>query len=402
MIRTIKYYKEYQNALNEIEYLISRDPDEGTEDRDKLELLSLLIEKYENENFHIDPPDPIDAIIFRMDQQDLNYRDLIPYIGSRSKVSEVLSRKRPLTISMIRALNKGLGIPANVLIQENNPEGLEIPLIEWDKFPIKEMSKRGWLGEVIDDYNERARDLLLNFFNRVGPEKDVITLYRQTGNIRSARNIDPYALAAWTAQIIICAKEKNIQNKYSHGIVNLKFMRDLVQLSVDNDGPKKAINFLENYGIIVIVEPHLQRTYIDGATTFILDNNPVIGLTIRYDRFDNFWFTLIHELAHVALHYNIEIKQFYDDLDYDAVNDPIENEADELASEALIPYEQWINSPASKLKSPDAAIHLAKKLNIHPSIVAGRMRFEFNAYRLLNNLIGNKQARKHFPDKKWN
>ena len=116
-LRVIKTNADYQSAVEEAESLIALDPDPGTNEAERLDLLSLLIEKYEGENFPIDLPDPIGAIKFRMNEQRLRQKDLVPFIGSKSKVSEVLSGKRSLTVPMIRALHEGLGIPAEVLLQ---------------------------------------------------------------------------------------------------------------------------------------------------------------------------------------------------------------------------------------------------------------------------------------------
>lgn len=112
--KVLKSARDHQAALAHIESLMAeRSPDEA-----ELELWSLLVEKYEEEHFSITAPDPIDAIRFRMEQGDLTPADLQPYLQSKSKVSEVMNRKRPLSLSMIRALNKGLKIPAEVLVQE--------------------------------------------------------------------------------------------------------------------------------------------------------------------------------------------------------------------------------------------------------------------------------------------
>ena len=113
--RLIKTDDEYQAALTELEDLM--DAALGSEEEEWLELLSLLIEKYEEEHFPMPLPDPVEAIKFRMEAAGLTPKDLIPFIGSQSKVSEVLNRKRSLSISMIRNLHQGLGIPAEVLIQ---------------------------------------------------------------------------------------------------------------------------------------------------------------------------------------------------------------------------------------------------------------------------------------------
>jgi len=118
MIRIIKTDEQYEDVLAAIEKLMDLDPEPDTEDAERLELLTLLISSYEREHFHMEKPDPIEAILFRMEQQQLSHKDLIPYIGSRGRVSEILNRKRPLTLKMIRNLHKELDIPAEILIRE--------------------------------------------------------------------------------------------------------------------------------------------------------------------------------------------------------------------------------------------------------------------------------------------
>jgi HTH-type transcriptional regulator/antitoxin HigA len=118
MPKLIKSDSEYQEALAELEGLVALDPDANTPDGDRLELLALLVEEYEREKYKFNTPDPIDAHLFRMDQQGLSENDLVPYLGSITIVSEVLNCKQPLTLEMIRALHAGLGLPAHVLIQE--------------------------------------------------------------------------------------------------------------------------------------------------------------------------------------------------------------------------------------------------------------------------------------------
>ncbi|MDP8239677.1 MAG: hypothetical protein P9X24_11360 [Candidatus Hatepunaea meridiana] len=135
-LKIIKNEEEHDTALKTIEELMDLEPDPGTPDGDKLETLSLLVEDYESRIYPIEMPDPIEAIKFRMEQQNLKQSDLIPYIGSRSKVSEVLSRKRPLSLRMIRALNKGLGISADVLLQESVARESEERKIERKKHTI--------------------------------------------------------------------------------------------------------------------------------------------------------------------------------------------------------------------------------------------------------------------------
>jgi HTH-type transcriptional regulator / antitoxin HigA len=114
-IKPIKTTADYEAALKEIERLFEAQP--GTPQGDRLEVLTTLVEAYEDKHYAIPAPDPIAAIQYFMESRDLSRRDLEPYLGSRARVSEILNRKRPLSLEMIRELNKGLGIPAEVLIK---------------------------------------------------------------------------------------------------------------------------------------------------------------------------------------------------------------------------------------------------------------------------------------------
>ncbi len=114
-VRPIRSESDYQAALAELERLWG--VKSGTADGDRLDVLATLIDAYESEHEPIDPPDPIEAIKFRMEQQGLTRRDLEPIIGSRARVAEVLNRRRDLSIAMIRRLHEHLGISAEVLIR---------------------------------------------------------------------------------------------------------------------------------------------------------------------------------------------------------------------------------------------------------------------------------------------
>jgi len=114
-ITPIKTNKDYEKALERLEKIF--DAKLGTEKGDELEVLSILIEKYEKEKFPIGMPDPIEAIKFRMEQLGMKQKDLAKVVGYKSRVSEILNKKRKLTIDMIRNLNQQLNIPTEVLIQ---------------------------------------------------------------------------------------------------------------------------------------------------------------------------------------------------------------------------------------------------------------------------------------------
>lgn len=116
-LKPIKNEQEYDLALNRVDELMDISPEMGTTQSDELEILVMLVEKYEEQHWHIAEPDPIEAIKVRMEQMHLKQKDLVPYIGNKSKVSEVLNRKVALSLSMISKLATGLQLPLEALIQ---------------------------------------------------------------------------------------------------------------------------------------------------------------------------------------------------------------------------------------------------------------------------------------------
>ena len=120
-IRPVKTKADHRAALKEIERLMDAKP--GTPAGDRLDVLTTLVERYESQHEPIEPPDPIEALLYYMESRGLKRRDLEPYLGSRARVAEVLNRRRPLTIEMIRKLHTGLGISADVLIRPYTVRG---------------------------------------------------------------------------------------------------------------------------------------------------------------------------------------------------------------------------------------------------------------------------------------
>ncbi len=117
-LKPIKTEIEYDEALDRVDVLMELDPKMGSEQSDELEILVMLIEKYEEKQWYIAEPDPVEAIKIRMEQMHLKQKDLIPYIGNKSKVSEVISGKIGLSLSMISKLSRGLHLPLEVLMPQ--------------------------------------------------------------------------------------------------------------------------------------------------------------------------------------------------------------------------------------------------------------------------------------------
>ncbi len=400
-IKVIKTEKDYEDALELIEKLMSLDPDSDSEEGEQLSLLSALIQDYEARAFPETLPDPIDAIRFRMEQAGLKPTDLIPYIGSRSRVSEILSGKRQLTLEMVRSLEAGLGIPAKVLIRK--PDLSEDPEYQnWDNRLVAEMEVRGYFGNAsLKKYSKV--ELLKDFFSITNvPTQQLVGMSRKS-NYRSSPLTDKRALAAWATYVFKKAKKVKASKKYKHGTIDLKFMQKLAKLSEKDNSPILAQEYLKKHGIVLVIARHFSKTYLDGAAILINKDNPVIGLTLRYDRLDNFWFTLMHELAHIAKHYNSNISLFYDEIEgIKTIDlDEKEREADALAEEALLPKAKWEISPARLVPSSMAANSLAQELGVHVSIIAGQIRHKGGKYIYLNKIVNKAKVRKYFPNEKW-
>ena len=401
--KLIQTQKDYNAAMARIEDIFHAPA--GTPEGDELDLLVHLVEVYETDRYPIDPPDPIAAIEFRMEQQGLTPRDLVPYIGSRSKVSEILAGKRAISMSMARALHQHLGISAEVLLQEPGASLEEsCEDVAYERFPLAQMVKRGWV-EKLTPYKDYAEEMVKSLRERAGgPQVGMNALYRRNEQRRINAKTDRYALQAWCWQVLATANKNPLSNLYQQGSVDLNFLKEIAKLSSVEDGPRLAKDFLAEHGIALITERHLPKTHLDGATLRCVDGRPVVGMTLRYDRIDNFWFTLLHELAHVGRHEGLVENEFLDDMSLrnpkGSSDDLIETEADDWAEEALIPNAIWKHSPARAKPTPMRVVNLASELTIHPAVIAGRVRYERGNYRLLSQFVGNREVRKHFEDEK--
>jgi len=170
---------------------------------------------------------------------------------------------------------------------------------------------------------------------------------------------------------------------------------DLKSIAKGNSEPGYIRNLekcLSERGIIFIVEPSVVGLKLDGAVFKLDSGHPVIAMSLRYKRLDNFWFTLMHELSHVALHYDQLDNYIIDDLDLKS-EELTELEADKLALNSLIPRNIWRTCPARRDLQADSVIKFAEQNNVHPAIVAGRIQHEINDYRKLSSLTSGIDTR---------
>ena len=400
-IKPIRSDEDLDTALARIEEIFDAAP--GTPEDDELSVLLDLVELYESKHQPIPDPDPISAIKFRMEQANLAPRDMAPFIGSRAKVSEVLSGKRAITMSMARALHQHLGIPADVLLQERGASLSDtVPGLEYGRFPLRAMVKAGWIPPV-QHLKDHAEELITGLMKRAGgPEIAAAPMYRRNDGRRVNAKTDEYALKAWCWQVLAQARERGLPMARESDAVTPEFLREIAQMSLLEDGPIQARMALAQHGIGLEYVNHLPRTHLDGAALRLRDGRPVIGMTLRYDRVDNFWFTLLHELSHVALHMGAcsDGTGFVDDHSLRGIepdgSDTAEQDADQLAQNALITPEIWDGSAILENAGPMAVLTMAAQAGVHPAIIAGRIRYETGNYRLLSQFVGTGEVRRQF------
>lgn len=269
--------------------------------------------------------------------------------------------------------------------------------IAWDQFPVKEMFRRNWFKESPGSLEAaviNAEELVREFVTD-SIDSPVQAFARQ--RVRAGGNVNPYALLAWQCRVIALAKKQSIKNKYKQNTITKDWLTKLAKLSRVDDWKKKVIDYLQNSGIRLVVESHLPNTYLDGAAILLFDGSPVIGMTLRYDRIDNFWFVLFHELVHIIKHLQKgEIESIFDDLDVEAGD--IEQDADKQAGEILVPENKWDTALPRYLRSEDSIRDFAQELHVHPAIVAGKIRREAGNYTILTDMVGQGEVRKLFPD----
>jgi HTH-type transcriptional regulator/antitoxin HigA len=392
----IKSREQYEQYVKEVERLTREDPDAASPNGLRLELIAKLVEDYEKSQFSFRKADPIDAIVFRMEQQGLRQKDLAPLLGGPNRASEILAGKRPLTLPMIRALHEHLHIPLELLILEpkTEPEGFE-ELADSD-IPVDELVKRGWL-----DAKMAVSDLLMRFEKPLGSP----VLLRHTKTFGRNPRTKAAHVWLWLSRV----REIGDAQTYLHGRfrredLNEDFIRYVARLSFMEKGPRLAKEFLEEKGIAMVIEPHLPQTHLDGAALLGRNGAPIIGLTLREDRLDNFWFTLLHELVHAWKHLDAsEHRAIADEnIEKGSDDDIMEKEANDLARDILIPRVEWTHSDAHFNPSIESIRELAAELQISPAIVAGRVRYETQNYKLFPRMVGYKQVRRHFPEVRWN
>lgn len=392
--RIIKTDEQYRRALGEVERLAAEDPDSDSAEGGRLELLAKLVEDYEKTRFKFRKPGPVEAILFRMEEQGLRQKDLAEILGGKNRASEVLAGKRSLTLPMIRALHEKLAIPPELLIREPDAQ-YEAERVELDEAAERLVAQRGWVP---------TGDSVSEWLNRLMAPAGSPAFLKNTVTFGATARTNRTNVWLWLARVREVADSRTyLQGRYSKEALGMDLLKYVARLSWMDKGPRNAKDFLEERGIAVVIEPHLPKTFVDGAAMLGRSGAPVIGLTLRENRLDSFWFTLIHELAHVWKHLDpVKCRAIADEnIEKADDSEAIEREANDLASEILIPAAIWRRSAARLKPSAQSIQALARQLQIHPAIVAGRVRYERKNYSLFSGLVGYRQAQPQFPEIRW-
>ena len=295
-------------------------------------------------------------------------------------ISEIISGKKQITPETALGLAAAFGSSAEMWL--NMEVAYRLRLAEergvdeavqrrsriFSLVPIKELVRRGWIDEAenVDELENRIRDFLgVSSLDELPPSS--IAARRTV-----TREPDPRAVLAWVRRVEQLASAQSVaafdRNQLEKGV------GELLRLTAREDGPARVAGVLENLGLHFVLVPHFPKTYFDGAV-IPAEGNPVLALSLRHDRLDSFWFTLLHEMAHLILGHE---GGRLEDLDGDAGGDAEEREADELAAKWLV-SEGSLAGFVRRVKpyfSRQAIWGFSRSIDRHPAIVLGRLQHD--------------------------
>jgi len=250
----------------------------------------------------------------------------------------------------------------------------------FDELPKQELVRRGWMSSE-DDLSSMV------------PLLQDIHSHRENALFRKSDTSNVALCAAWKSRVSTTAKIAVV----SQGIVEFQgidtnYLKDLAKSSIDVSSIVSLPAILVKSGIILIYERSLPRMKLDGVVFKLESGHPVIGISFRFSRLDNFWFTLMHELAHINLHMESLGDPIFDDLETDS-EEMVEIHANRLAKDSFVERYLWRNCGAKYDKSDEVVIAFSKKIGIHPAIVAGMLQKEFNEFQIFRKIVDEVNVR---------
>lgn len=341
-------------------------------------------------------------LLKELDARHLSQADLADIMDRPTKtINAIVNGTKEITIDTAYELEKALGIPANVWLEldkqyrlhmaeknktelrQREEKAIELRSKCYHYAPVRELVKLGWIT-FDEDYQRNTK--ILSQFLRVSSLSDDQLLPRfksLSSCFRHSAKLEPneVALYSWLCQVRHEAEkgEQTLGSKAKpfDGEALKKALPQLLQLTVNLEGIMQVAPFLQNYGVQLVFVPHLQKTYLDGAVLFH-NAYPVIALTLRHDRLDNFWFSLLHELGHLLLGHCQGEQVLLDSLDeVSTTRKEQEDKADQFAQDLVLPpdlYQVFKHSSSSHSKAK--ILNFAQELGRHPGLVLGRLQFD--------------------------
>lgn len=260
------------------------------------------------------------------------------------------------------------------------------------------------LKDLVESYSEYESQLLriprkfaisddaskLKFFREIHTNRKSEALYRKRDDANSALSV------YWLSRVKeLAAFYASFNNVSKFEGINKADLKEIATLSHDVNNLTILEDFFAERGIIFVTEQSMAGLKLDGAVFMLSSGQAVVALSLRYKRLDYFWFTLMHELAHLCLHVDQLDSPILEDLDSEAKS-LIELEADKLALNSFVPRNVWRNCPPKYNTSEESVIEFANGIGIHPAIVAGRLRKELNRYTLFSKMINKVNVQEYF------
>lgn len=395
-MKPIRDNAAYEEALVRIDELMTAP--EGSQEADELEVWAILVEDYEQEQYAIPDAAPIDVLKHVMNANGLSNKDMVRYLGSPSTVSKVLRGDKELTVSQIRILSRELGIPASTLVGSVPGTGDTEEAVDWTSFPLVEMSRRCLFGEDLLHARKatlvaRAEELVSRLLGSA--RLDFSYQPRLRKGIRPGPASDRYAIMAWLLEVGEKAQANIPDAEYAP--LTQDDLRVLARLSTKKDGIHQAVACLRERGVPVIFVPHYRHSKIDGGVVVLDGGRPSVGLSLRYDRVDYFWFTLLHEVAHIVLNH---VQEFLAEELLDAgEQEEKEQEANELVQRVTVPEEKLRTAiPDLEKATVVDVVNLAQDCDVNVAIVAGRIQYVTGNYRKFARLLGRGNVRSLFKE----
>ncbi len=372
-------------------------------------VLSKALERYERAR-ETDPGDLLEvvgnnpglALIVARISAGLSQKEFARRVGLKEQQVQryEADRYRSISLSNYERLARSLGVvlrPTVPRLSTSDWVGTDF-LAKYPADAIRKLLRHarsaGWFGSDSGDGAD-AEQRLAAYLNDAHQKFGSPALLRTSKSVSEIAG--DFSLLGWRARVTDLFLRDG-RPATSFDPADIAWVQDLIKLSAKRQGPLEASAMLRSKGIGFVYEPQVPGLKLDGAA-FLISDIPVIALTLRYDRVDYFWFTLLHELGHVFLHLDLGMAAgFFDDFEENQT-DEFESEADCFAAETIVAADVWRRSPARISKVEKPFYDLSSKLGINPALLFGKARRERQNYKIFSDKLGHGSVRVLFASK---